>query len=95
MLLEEYGKNPWPQSGHETEHELNGIPAHEFHYAQLQNLGEDPVFAYRVLRGTGINGNFDGLIINNLLAGFAHHRHTLANPWVDRFVAFVRDKIST
>jgi cobyrinic acid a,c-diamide synthase len=87
MLLEESGKSPWlrmPNAG--------SIPVHEFHYARLKNLGEDQVFAHRVLRGTGIDGHHDGLVINNLLAGFAHHRNTEKNPWVERFVAFVREK---
>jgi cobyrinic acid a,c-diamide synthase len=91
MLLRESGNNPWPQA----QSALAGateIPVHEFHYARLRNLGVDPLFAYSVLRGTGIDGHRDGLIVNNLLAGFAHHRNTAANPWVERFVAFVRDK---
>ncbi len=68
------------------------IPVHEFHYARLKNLPEDSRFAYGVVRGTGIDGHRDGLIVNNLQAGFAHHRNTAANPWVERFVAFVRQK---
>jgi cobyrinic acid a,c-diamide synthase len=92
MLIEESGKSPWPQAKRATESNPAGTPVHEFHYARLQNLGEDPVFAYRVIRGTGIDGEHDGLLVNNLLAGFAHHRNTAANPWVERFVAFVREK---
>jgi cobyrinic acid a,c-diamide synthase len=68
----------------------SGIPVHEFHYAHLENLPDQPGYAYRVLRGAGIDGRHDGLIIDKLLAGFAHHRNTEANPWVDRFVNFVR-----
>jgi len=92
MLLEESGKSPWPRPTQKPDSDTNGIHVHEFHYARLQNFGENPVFAYRVLRGTGIDGGFDGQVVNNLLAGFAHHRNTIANPWVERFVAFVRDK---
>ncbi len=89
MVVEESDKHPWPHTGNRN---TDGIPVHEFHYARLQNLDENQVFAHRVLRGTGIDGNHDGLVINNLLAGFAHHRNTAANPWVERFVAFVRDQ---
>jgi cobyrinic acid a,c-diamide synthase len=88
MVVEDSGKHPWP---HTLSRNTGGIPAHEFHYARLENLSEDRVFAHRVLRGTGIDGNHDGLVINNLLAGFAHHRNTAANPWVERFVEFVRE----
>jgi len=89
MVVEESGNSPWlpiPDAAAE------GVPVHEFHYARLENLTENPVFAHRVLRGTGIDGNHDGLVINNLLAGFAHHRNTVANLWVERFVTFVREK---
>lgn len=91
MVIEETGKNPWP-SLHTAPANTGGIGVHEFHYACLNNLDGPCDFAHRVLRGNGIDGKHDGLIIGNLLAGFAHHRNTEANPWVERFVAFVRDK---
>ncbi len=90
MVLEESGKSPWPRSANSGD--STSIPVHEFHYASLQNLAGDQDFAHRVLRGTGIDGTNDGLIINNLIAGFAHHRNTVANPWVERFVEFVRQR---
>jgi len=89
MSLEETDKSPWPQVGRARSNGSRGVPVHEFHYAWLENLEENPIFAQRVLRGTGIDGKHDGLVVNNLLAGFAHHRNTLANPWVERFVSFV------
>jgi len=84
MVVEETGNSPW--------HGFNkaSTPVHEFHYARLENLAADKNFAHRVLRGTGIDGEHDGLIINNLQAGFAHHRNTASNQWVNRFVTFVR-----
>jgi len=84
MVVEETGKSPWPAF------QQTSIPVHEFHYARLENLAVDSQFSHSVLRGNGIDGDHDGLIINKLLAGFAHHRNTAANPWVDRFVTFVR-----
>lgn len=92
MLVEETGKSPWPEPGPSVDHGSGGVPVHEFHYAHLENIDENPVFAHRVLRGTGIDGYHDGLVVNRLLAGFAHHRNTLANPWVERFVNYVRDR---
>jgi len=89
MLIKETGNSPWP--GHEKAGATD-IPVHEFHYAHLRNLDSGQKFAYQVVRGTGIDGHRDGLIINNLVAGFAHHRNTVSNPWVERFVAFVREK---
>lgn len=93
MLLEETGKSPWPLPSSTQNNRTAATPVHEFHYARLQNLGKDPVFAQRVLRGNGIDGQHDGLVVGNILAGFAHHRNTIANPWVERFVAFVRHKM--
>jgi len=90
MLIEESGNGLWSSTAGNGG--ANGTPVHEFHYARLENLAEDPVFAHRILRGTGIDGENDGLVINNLLAGFSHHRNTEANPWVERFVTFVRQR---
>ncbi len=66
------------------------IPAHEFHYASLDNLPDNQQYAYTIKRGAGITGRDDGLQINNLIAGFTHQRNSDSNPWVDQFVAFVR-----
>ena len=76
--------HPWPS--------INGdeCPAHEFHYAQLLSLPGNTRWASSVTRGHGIDGKHDGIVYRNLLAGFLHHRHVAANPWVDRFVDFVR-----
>jgi cobyrinic acid a,c-diamide synthase len=82
VVLEETGKGLWPSAAE--------VPAHEFHYARLENLSGNAEFAYRVLRGHGIDGERDGLLVGNLMAGFAHHRNTDAHPWVLRFVEFVR-----
>ncbi len=92
VLLEETGKGLWPVVAGEPASPETGIPAHEFHYARLENLSEDAKFAYRVLRGHGIDGERDGLLVGNLMAGFVHHRNTDAHPWVRRFVEFVRKR---
>ncbi|RMF41459.1 MAG: cobyrinate a,c-diamide synthase [Alphaproteobacteria bacterium] len=64
--------------------------AHEFHYASLEGLPADTRFARDMLRGHGVDGRHDGIVVGNLLAGFCHLRHTDGCPWVDRFVAHVR-----
>lgn len=92
MLMEETGQHPWPAASIHHEANPTGTPVHEFHYAYLENLADSSTFTQKVLRGTGIDGKNDGLVINNLVAGFAHQRQTIANPWVDRFVGFVRQK---
>ena len=92
MLVAENSGHPWPRPGHAGAKGGDTVPVHEFHYAALSNLAGDHDFAFTVKRGNGIDGRHDGLVINNLLAGFAHHRNTAANPWVERFVAFVRER---
>ena len=70
------------------------INAHEFHYSAPvpQTLAKDTPFAYRVLRGHGVDGQSDGIVYRNVLANYSHMRNVKANPWVERFVAFVRSQ---
>ncbi len=92
MILEETGKGPWPSPPAGKAGATPEVRVHEFHYARLQGLDPAHNFCYRVLRGTGIDGHHDGLLVNNLVAGFAHHRNTETNPWVERFVTFIRQQ---
>ncbi len=87
VRLRETANAPWPCLGEPANGE---IPAHEFHYSSLENFEGKPVFAYDVLRGTGIDGRHDGLVVNNLLASYVHLRNVAGNPWAARFTAFVR-----
>ncbi len=84
IQLEETAQHPWPDGSNSL------IPGHEFHYSVLENLPAGQEFAYQVRRGTGINGESDGLIINNLLASYAHLRDTSQHHWAKRFIDFVR-----
>ncbi len=78
--------HPWPPG--------RGAPmtlhAHEFHYSSLQGLPTAGPFAYRVLRGKGIQQQRDGFVRQNLLASYAHLRNTVSTPWVSRFLQFVQ-----
>jgi len=82
VRLAETAEHPWP-GGEE-------IAAHEFHYSALENLAPEVNFAYRVLRGQGIDGAHDGVRYRNLLASYTHLRDTRRNHWAGRFVDFVR-----
>ena len=90
VVLSETGQSPWSANGNGNANGGADIPAHEFHYSRLTGLADDARFAYRVKRGHGINGRFDGLVHRNVLANYSHFRNTAANPWVARFVDFVR-----
>jgi cobyrinic acid a,c-diamide synthase len=86
VRLTETAGHPWGSG------EVGGpvIAAHEFHYSGLENLAPDTRFAYRVQRGHGIDGQYDGIVYKNLLANYTHMRDTGGNHWVQRFLAHVR-----
>ncbi len=78
--------HPWRVGG---ENEAR-IAAHEFHHSSIEGLAADTRFAYRVSRGFGVDGTSDGIIVNNLLAGYSHLRSAGDFDWAARFVDFVR-----
>ena len=84
--LKEDTAHPWPR----PDIPAKQIKAHEFHYSSLENLPRDSRFAYHVERGFGIDGERDGLILNNLLASYTHLRTIGSCYWATRFVAFIR-----
>jgi cobyrinic acid a,c-diamide synthase len=88
VLLRENGKNPWPRP--QPAHGATEVRAHEFHYSSVENLPADTVYAYDVLRGTGVDGKHDGIVHKNLFACYAHLRDLEDNHWAARFVDFVR-----
>ena len=84
--LEETADFPWlsvPATG-------ATVRAHEFHYSSLENLPADLRYAYSVKRGHGVDGRRDGIVVNNVLASYAHLRSSGSSPWAARFVDFVR-----
>ena len=86
VQLEETADHPRPGEPGQTV-----FPAHEFHYSALETpLPPDLRFAYRVHRGTGVDGRHDGIVHRNLVASYAHLRDTSHNHWAGRFVRFVR-----
>ncbi len=77
---------PWPQ----VESGPGVVVGHEFHHSALEELQGPLRYGYEVLRGMGVDGVHDGLIVENCVANYAHLRSVGANPWAARFVAFVR-----
>ncbi|MFN2348062.1 MAG: cobyrinate a,c-diamide synthase [Thioalkalivibrio sp.] len=93
VRLKDNGRGPWPLAAQGDAHA--GFPAHEFHYSALEPMAADTVYAYDVLRGHGVDGRHDGIVIHKLLASYSHLRHTRRNPWASRFVAFIRDQLES
>lgn len=87
IKLEETAQHPWSSFKPSPEAVIAG---HEFHYSALENIDADVQYAYQVKRGSGIDGENDGIIKNNTLACYAHLRDTASNHWAQRFVQFVQ-----
>lgn len=82
MKLQATGAGDWFSQGLK-------LKGHEFHYSEVVNLG-DVQFAYRVERGSGVDGEHDGILYRNVLASYTH-LHSLGSPgWAEGFVDFVR-----
>lgn len=87
--LQETDNHPWPRLAENSAD--NSFPAHEFHHSSLEIEQKNPTYAYKVLRGSGINGENDGFVYRNLLASYVHLRNVEGNLWVHRFVKFVQE----
>jgi cobyrinic acid a,c-diamide synthase len=60
------------------------IKGHEFHYSYVTGLDEPGAsYAFRVLRGHGMNGSRDGICVGNALGTYVHV-HALGEPlWAE------------
>jgi len=94
--LEETSDMLWKEHSTDSVDQSQGvIKAHEFHYSRLEEkdkncLEKKGKFAYKVLRGVGITGEYDGWVYKNLIANYSHMRDTNRFHWTRRFVDFVR-----
>lgn len=79
---------PWPR--HRASDHDGEVHAHEFHHSAVVTPDPDWVYAYRVLRGQGVDGIHDGIVAGNLLANYAHLRDVGGVGWTERFLAHVR-----
>jgi len=69
------------------------IRGHEFHYSEVVGLDTEKTgFAYKVLRGAGVDREHDGILYRNVLASYTH-LHSLGSPgWAEGFVEFVKGR---
>ena len=77
-------KHPWLLSN-------DTIKAHEFHYSGLSLDAKSSDYAYKVKRGYGINGKYDGIKYKNLLATYSHLRDTKKTNWITNFLEFIKN----
>ncbi|MBE3581142.1 MAG: cobyrinate a,c-diamide synthase [Thermoanaerobacteraceae bacterium] len=80
-LLEARPGNPFFSPG-------SRVKGHEFHHSRVINLEREKIgFAYRVLRGNGVEDGFDGILYRQILASY-NLLYAPAHPeWIPRFVA--------
>ena len=63
------------------------LKGHEFHYSRVLWLREGKAYlAHRVRRGTGIDGDRDGLCFKNVLASYSHLHALGSTQWADALV---------
>ncbi|OGA51339.1 MAG: cobyrinic acid a,c-diamide synthase [Betaproteobacteria bacterium RIFCSPLOWO2_12_FULL_62_13] len=64
------------------------VAAHEFHYSSLENVGAGLAYAFRVVRGHGVDSARDGIVYRNVLASYCHLRGAGPTGWARPFVEF-------
>lgn len=68
------------------------VKGHEFSHIRLVNLDMSKMkFAYRVERGHGIDGQFDGLVYKNVFASYNHIHALGTREWAPRLVSLARE----
>jgi len=77
---------PTGKSWFGVNHEIRG---HEFHYSEAVNL-DGVEYAYKINRGSGIDGRNDGIVYRNILASYAHLHIFGAPGWAEQFVGFIK-----
>lgn len=60
------------------------IKGHEFHYSAVLTENKDnPVYAFKVLRGYGMDGTHDGICVNNAIGSYLHVHCLGVRTWAD------------
>ena len=67
------------------------VKAHEFHYSRLSLDAKLSNYTYKVKRGYGVNGKYDGIKHKNLLATYSHLRDTKKTTWITNFLEFIKN----
>ncbi len=68
------------------------IRGHEFHYSTVElEVQNQPLYAFRVIRGHGMDGTHDGICVNNAMGSYLHV-HALGTPiWATALVKKAAD----
>ncbi|NPU86445.1 MAG: hydrogenobyrinic acid a,c-diamide synthase (glutamine-hydrolyzing) [Syntrophaceae bacterium] len=83
-VLEVVEENPFFRVG-------SNLKGHEFHHSRILSIDLERIrFAYRVKRGTGVDGLRDGLCRKNILAGYTHLHALGTKEWAVALVERAR-----
>ena len=63
---------------------------HEFHHSEIIDLPDNTEFAIKLERGIGIKGEYDGILVNNTMAAYAHLHAASYTGFAGAFVEFCR-----
>ncbi|MBF0444158.1 MAG: hydrogenobyrinic acid a,c-diamide synthase (glutamine-hydrolyzing) [Magnetococcales bacterium] len=83
MELTGSGELSWPAVG-------QNVRCHEFHYSKVVRIGEGVKFAYKVKRGFGVDGHWDGILYKNVFASYAHIHAASEKGWAKFLASFWR-----
>lgn len=64
----------------------NTVKGHEFHYSKIDSIPKNQDFAYKILRGKGIDNCMDGLIKNKCIGSYLHIHIGGAPSWASSFL---------
>jgi cobyrinic acid a,c-diamide synthase len=79
-VMEVAGHNPYYNVG-------ESFRGHEFHYSRVIEVDDKRLsFAFRVRRGYGIDGERDGMCLNNALATYCHVHALGVKGWARALV---------
>ncbi|MGE5893790.1 MAG: cobyrinate a,c-diamide synthase [bacterium] len=66
------------------------LKGHEFHYSSVTRSDNTVKLVFKMKRGNGIKGGYDGLVYKNVLATYTH-LHALGSPqWVEGMIRVAR-----
>ena len=82
--LKEMDCCPWPNKTNSKKI----ASVHGFHYVEILDLPSTLKFAYTVTQGISVSRKKDGIIIKNLIAGFAFLFSAPEHSWANQFGQF-------
>lgn len=87
VRLKERDGLPWPGRFGGPDDEIR---AHEFHNSAIVDPDPNWRYGFDVLRGTGVNGGHDGILIGESVICYSHLRDVGGVGWTRRFLDHVR-----